>query len=261
MTKKIASLVLASGLCLGIISFSASAHSGRIDSNGEYYDRATATPTIHVTSMHTASEKKSVQTKKTGWVGKKYYDSGVLSTGWKTIEKKSYYFNSDGNRIESNCCILNKTFYTFDAEGVCIKKSKKARAKMYLTGPTYSFYGWVKLNNTTWYFYNFGEMAKDTELEIGSDVYKFDENGICIAGDVTKSVKDFEHYMSCYYYYEKNSLCSKQVGWSWDEGVWSYYTSDGKKARDISLKINKVVYTFDGSGTCTNPPDLSIITY
>lgn len=89
----------------------------------------------------TAAQAKTA-TVKNGWVkkGKKtyYYKNGKPVTGWRTIDKKKYYFNTSGKQkgqMVTGWKVLKKNYYYFNEDGsLNTKKSINSSRKSDKTG-------------------------------------------------------------------------------------------------------------------------------
>lgn len=192
---------------------------------------------------------------KKGWVqsdGKwyYYYDDGKMATGWVTISKKKYYFSADGV-MQTGWLKYNKKWYYLKQNGSMATGWVQDKNKWYyldvkgimqtgmIKDKNYYYYlnkdgsmatGWVTLKKTTYYFHKAGNRASSEWI------HDFDPAG------KTKS----------YYRIEKNGVYKYPYTGSWhrnkDNGKWWFKDSSGWCAKNETIKIDGVNYTFDKDG-------------
>ena len=120
---------------------------------------------------------------KTGWVGYgdqwKYYKKNKMVTGWKTINKKRYFFDSTGLMHTGWLQVKNQTYF--------MDTRTDTRGEMMT--------GWCKISNKYYYFFRSKTKANGTTYPKGSaakgisirftltdgtkKIYTFDKDGAC----------------------------------------------------------------------------------
>lgn len=135
-----------------------------------------------------------------GWKrieGKYYYfdtETGAAYKGFKKIEGKTYYFNGKKGYAYRKKRIVTKTgnIYYFGSNGA---RCENGLYKVKINGETKTFYfhkngkahkGWLTLRGKKYYFYNGTSLASGTRAEnvtltsSNKVVSVFDKNGVCI---------------------------------------------------------------------------------
>lgn len=251
------------------------------------------------------TDSKGARVTKAGWYTSKYKMSeyynkckfttkyylkkgGEVTTGWKKIGKKYYFFNYQGEM----------------SKGVPEYKDKNGKSVLYLLGNdgaritkkgwhqvTYKYFeswsgytrsykswyyvktdgtlqtGWKKLKGKYYYFGDSGSMYYDTAVEMFdkdgnvSKVYVVDKNGVRITkkGWVKVTHKWSYRYSdgvstdkSTYYYYLKSDGTAK-IGLKQIKGKYYYFNDDGIMRRNSTYTDSKngIRYYFGKSGACT----------
>ena len=192
-----------------------------------------------------------------------YYENGLRATGWQKIGTAWYYFNADGV-MQTGWVTLEGSWYYFDASGAMCKGWKKISGKWYyFDGSGELVTGWKKISNKYYYFNSNGAMQTGWIQDggkyyyLGSDgamckswqkingvYYYFDGTGAMVTG--------WKKISGVYYYFSTSGVM--QTGWLDYNGKTYYLRPDGSMAAGCSEEIDGVVYRFNSSGACTNPP-------
>ena len=133
--------------------------------------------------------------------GQWYYFSskGAMRTGWITKGEKTYYFNADGTRAKGKLEIDGNTYY-FASNGVMTIGWLVKSGKTYYfntdgtmqfgwkkIGKSYYFFnskgvmvtGWLQRKGNWYYLQDDGTMLANGTLNVGTQTYYFDKNGVC----------------------------------------------------------------------------------
>ena len=178
---------------------------------------------------------------------------------WLTKYGKTYYVDSNGEKVTGICTIDGYTYY-FDAKGVRktnvfvtdgdTKHFFGADGRM-ITGwltryfKTYHFdengnmeIGLVNVDGAYHYFEEDGDMYKNGNITIDGKKYFFNSDGERIYGWL-------ERYGSTYYYDETGAMVYGQV---FIDGKMYYFYDTGKQAKDKMVTIGENTYYFDNDG-------------
>ena len=116
--------------------------------------------------------------------GKLYYltNSGVRSTGLKTIDQNKYYFDSKtGEAISGFKTVSNKTYYFSKTDFKAVKGLQKINNSIYYFNKNgVRQTGWKTINNKKYYFRSNGKAYVNVTKKINNKKYKFDKNGIVV---------------------------------------------------------------------------------
>lgn len=184
-----------------------------------------------------------------------YTASGAQAdyVGWKQIDGEWCYFNADStvrygwlksgngwyyldyayndNGILS--CMLSNTgyiengvLYLFDANGYCTGATTKD--------------GWHQAGSN-WYYVQNGRAVRNDYLEIGNDMYCFDEDG-CMVTNAIGYGTSFAN--SGYCYYGADGKAVKTQGWKQTKNGWVYIGSDGLLYEYGIYRIGGMDYSF-----------------
>ncbi|AVK48862.1 ligand-binding protein SH3 [Clostridium sp. MF28] len=140
----------------------------------------TGMTTLMVTNMcYISASAKWINDKNNGW---SWLDGDIKTTGWKEIDEKWYYFNTDGI-MKTGWLSDNGKWYNLSNSGEMTIGWKKVGEKWYhFNNDGVMSIGWVN-DNGTWYYTNFsGEMETGT-LGISGKVYTFSDSGEMLNGN------------------------------------------------------------------------------
>ena len=156
--------------------------------------------------------------KKEGWYQENYhwrfYQDDQPTVNWKQIQGKWYYFDQNGNRLQST---IYKG-YAFDQDGAMVENS------------------WTKLYNQWYYADPSGRLAQNTWKKINGSWYYFDQTGSMLSNTPVGG-----------YLLTKSGAMASQ-GWQENNHVWYYVLPSGKISQDKWEKINGTWYYFDKEG-------------
>lgn len=160
---------------------------------------------------------KTGQVKANQWIGSDYYtdSNGAAVTGFKTINKKTYYFdpNNYGKKMIYEQTIGGKTYYFngkgemqtgwikfnknnkwryFNSKGEMLKGWQTIDKKRYYLDPNggWRATGWQTINGNRYYFDGSGVMQTG-EKKIGQKYYYFNSSGVMQTGPVKVGNKTF----------------------------------------------------------------------
>ena len=217
-----------------------------------------------VTPLNSVKEEsKWVQDENGNWY---WYENNSYVTGWKQIQSKYYYFDSNGV-MQSNKWIGN---YYVGSDGAMLKNQWIDDRYVDSNG-LYTPAQWI-YNGKWWYRHSDGSYTKNDFEDINGQTYYFDGNGYMVTG--WRQIKSdwylfngsgvmVKNSWSGNYYLEKDGKMakSKWVGthyvdsngvWQQDRwiynGRWWYRYGDGSYPRNKFDVINNNVYYFDNGG-------------
>ena len=155
---------------------------------------------------------------KEGWYQENYhwrfYQDGQPAVNWKQIQGKWYYFDQNGNRLQS---AIYKG-YAFDQDGAMVENS------------------WTKLDNQWYYADSSGRLAQNTWRKINGAWYYFDQTGSMLSNTAIDG------------YLLTKSGAMAEKGWTKLDQIWYYVAPSGKISQDKWEKINGSWYYFDKEG-------------
>ena len=204
------------------------AKTGWHQEDGKWYyldpdqDGAMATGKVKAGSAFYIMDESGVM--QTGWIqdnGIWYYakDSGALATGWLQVGSTWYYLNTETCVMETGWVKVNGTWYYMKESGaMAIGWVKDGDTWYYMNTSGAMATGWVKVNNTWYYMKSSGAMAANEWC----DGYWLNANG-------------------SWTYQPRGSWKQNSTGW------WFGDTS-GWYAKNETVKINNVLYTFNAAG-------------
>ena len=163
-------------------------------------------------------DAQEAKPKKEGWYQENYhwrfYQDDQPTVNWKQIQGKWYYFDQNGNRLQST---IYKG-YAFDQDGAMVENS------------------WTKLYNQWYYADPSGRLAQNTWKKINGSWYYFDQTGSMLSNTPVGG-----------YLLTKSGAMASQ-GWQENNHVWYYVLPSGKISQDKWEKINGTWYYFDKEG-------------
>ena len=158
------------------------------------------------------------KTKKEGWYQEnhhwRFYQDDKPALNWKQIQGKWYYFDQNGNRLQST---IYKG-YAFDQEGAMVENS------------------WTKWDNQWYYADSSGRLAQNSWKKINGSWYYFDQTGVMLS----------KTSIDGYFLSQSGAMASH--GWQEVNQVWYYVLPSGKISQDKWEKIKGTWYYFDKEG-------------
>lgn len=156
--------------------------------------------------------------KKEGWYQEnhhwRFYQDDQLAVNWKKIQGKWYYFDQNGDRLQST---IYKG-YAFDQDGAMVENS------------------WTKLENQWYYAAPSGRLTQNAWKKINGAWYYFDQTGIMLSNTSIDG----------YFLGQSGAMASH--GWQELNQVWYYVLPSGKISQDKWEKIKGTWYYFDKEG-------------
>jgi Leucine-rich repeat (LRR) protein len=145
-----------------------------------------------------------------------YYISGKAVTGWQTVGRQWYYFNSTG-AMQTGWLKSGSVWYYLQPSGEMAK-------------------GWVKVG-TAWYYFQSSGAMQTGWLQDGGKWYFFESGGNMKTGWMQSG--------STWYYFNSGGVM--QTGWLYSGGAWYYFTNSGAMQTGSAL-ISGKWYRFSSSG-------------
>ncbi|WP_297426170.1 CHAP domain-containing protein [Clostridium sp.] len=133
--------------------------------------------TLTITNMYYVSASaKWINDAKSNW---NWMENGVKATGWKSIDNKWYYFDTDGV-MSIGWINYNGDWYYLSDSGEMSVGWKNIDGKWYyLNEDGKMSVGWIN-DNGTWYFTNSSGEMKTGSVTINGKVYTFSDSGAVI---------------------------------------------------------------------------------
>lgn len=171
-----------------------------------------------------------------------YYKAGTLQKSkWLTLDKNKYYVDEKGYRV-TGFATISKVKYYFDSNGVLKKKSwfTVDGEDYYANEDGYVLLSqWLYKGNVLVYVKADGAVAKKELYKIGSKTYYFNSAG--------KRSKGFKKVDGKYYYCDKNGVIQKKK-WITKGGKKYYLQKNGVRVQSKLIKIGKHKYYFNDKG-------------
>jgi hypothetical protein len=183
----------------------------------------------------------------TGWkkIGKKWYffeSSGVMKTGWQTYNGQKYYFNTKTGAMRTGWTKIDNYYYYYTSSG----KIKT---------------GWFKVNGKKYYAQKSGSLkgARVTGFQrIGGKRYLFNAKGVLLTGWQKRG--SYKYYMDSngvvttgwkkigkkWYFFESSGVM--KTGWLVHNGNFYYMDPNTGAMVTGTRTINGKSYTFSSSG-------------
>ena len=162
-----------------------------------------------------------------------YFDPGMSYDGRYTINKKDFYFNSDGVlQIGWFQDDENEMWYYSNANGELQKGWQKIKNK------------WYYLDPESYYLYD------DGIYKINGKYYFFDKNGVMKTGWCKEAYADGGVTYTDWYYANTNGDLAK--GWKTISNKWYYFDPEWPVMTTGGRVIDGVLYSFDKNGALTS---------
>ncbi|MCR4838426.1 MAG: Ig-like domain-containing protein, partial [Eubacterium sp.] len=165
---------------------------------------------------------------------KRHFTKDKMDVGWKTIGKKTYYFDQNG--------IMQKGWQEIDGNWYYLKKGVMVDGWQQIGGKWYFFRkgamqtDWQKMNGK-WYYLKKGVMVTGWK-QLDGTWYYFNTDGSAARGWTQVGGK--------WYFFKDGAM---QVGWLKTDGKW-YYLKDGVMITGWK-QLDGKWYFFDKSGAMT----------
>lgn len=174
---------------------------------------------------------------KNKWIDNNTYrvdENGIRQTGWVTLTKYTYYFNTSTGKVTKGANKIGKYYYYFSKKGR-MQKSKWVGGKYYQANGRMARNKWVGLQ----YVNGNGKVTKTRSLGF------FTENGKTYYRDTNyELLKNGWHQIdSKWYYFDKNGARLKS---KWIDDY--YVDKNGIRVVDKFKKIKGNYYLFQASG-------------
>ena len=179
-----------------------------------------------------------------GWteIGDAWYymnPSGIMQTGWLQ-EEENWYYLTDSGRAAVGWRKINEKWYYFNP-------STKMRTGWlqdnghwyYLTSGGSMAIGWVKVEDS-WYYMNLSGIMQTGWQTIEGSQYFFKSSGAMAA----------EEWADDGWWLSASGVWTYPYKGSWkhDKKGWKYVDTSGWYAKNTTVKINNVEYTFNAKG-------------
>jgi len=211
----------------------------------------------------------------------KYYikKGGEVTTGWKKIGKKYYYFDQSGRMMTSGSFVKGSKLYLLGDDGARITKKgwhqvtvRHIESNGVKTSAKYWYYvtkdkvvqtGIKTIKGKKYYFNDNGVMqtnayykTKKGQIYIfgkdGARITKKGWNKITIKYTVKHNIDDTYLLSSTGWFYIKKDGTAT-TGWKKISGKWYYFeTNTGVMCVSMSYEIDGVIYLFNKDGVCVN---------
>lgn len=192
---------------------------------------------IKVSGKTYYAETKNGVIQKKKWVNGKFLKkNGVMATGFATISKKKYYFNSKGVK-QTGWKVINKKTYYFDSNGVM--QTNLWVDNCYLTSNGTRASGFLTLNNKTFYFSPSTGKKTTGWMVLNGNRYFFTKNGY---------LKKKSWVLSKKYYASSTGAILKGLN-TISKKLYFFDTTTGLKLTSSMKTVGNDTYYFDSSGS------------
>ena len=197
--------------------------SGQVKTYDVYYDKSTGDGfNYEQTIMAYAEYYEGREAWKAEDGRIRYYRNGKYLTGWQEIDGRTYYFDSDGDR-RLGFVKVDGYWYYMNSAGVLVK-------------------GWKEVDGDLYYFNEKGIMVTGKQ-ELNGRTYYFAPAGFLYKNGWWKG-----------YQYDANAnlVSNTKVAWHKAKMGW-WYGNSTWYAKDTTIRIDGVEYSFDRSGYMIDP--------
>ncbi|MBR2696826.1 MAG: hypothetical protein IKE48_04905 [Parasporobacterium sp.] len=202
-------------------------------------------------------------------------ETGAMQTGWQTIGNDKYFFESSGAMVKNAWGQINGVWHYVGSSGAAVKGWNKISGTWYFMDSTGAMQtGWVKSGGAWYYMKPSGAMAIGWVLD-GNTWYYMDSSGVMVT--------DWLRINGAWYYFKPSGAMAANEWsagrpyfgttaylWFGSSGAWSYagrgtWREDavgwwfgdnlGWYAKNETVKINNVNYTFNAGGYWEEPEE------
>ena len=185
-------------------------------------------------------------------------NSGSIVTGWKQIDNKWYYYDSEGNKT-TGWQKVKGIWYYMDNDGVMLTGWQFINGKWYYLASSGAMAtGWILLNGTWYYLDNSGAMLTGFQKINGKTYYLKENSGAMVTGLQVINGKEYRFDASgaaltgwqkisgkWYYLGTSGDVCT---GWQLVGGIWYYLEPQHGVMQTGWQLINGNWYYMNGSG-------------
>ena len=203
-----------------------------------------------------------------------YYlgSDGIMQTGWITVDKKTYYFDtvngnaikgwkrdgdiwyymslSDGSMMKDAWISDSGKWYHVDSDGAMQAGAYIENKKSYyLKGSGMMATGWILRDNIWYYYGDDGAMITDNwALDSKNNWYYMDNNGkMKTSSWIGRDGKR----------YHMSDTGIMDIGWLQDSDNWYYLNTDGSMATGM-ININNINYMLDKNGKMLHDTTITV---
>lgn len=205
------------------------------------------------TMVDVRNEVKALMSKK-GWIEIDdkwyyYYNDGKFAVGWAKINNKWYYFEADG--VMKTGWLKDSKWYYLNDQGKMVTGWQYIDDKWYYFANSGAMKtGWVKTKGDWYFLGKDGAMVTGWILDGKVNYYLKKENGDMAHEEWIKDTNP-EGEEEGYYWLKKNGKFTYTYKGRWikkGEKKWMFTDSSGWYAKNETIKINNIFYTFDADG-------------
>lgn len=223
----------------------------------DYYGRMVSNTTGYIdNNIYLFNEDGSMRTTP-GWnkIAGNYYDDdewfylseeGTAKIGWFKDGEDFYYFYKTGRMVKNDLIYDEDGVYALDSNGHIVKN------------------GWFKVYDNDWVYANSNGKLHTGWLVEGEYTYYFGDNSLMVADDIAytnegnyvfgsdgRMLRNSWYQVANYYedYFIYASATGKlHIGWLINNGNTYYFYEDNRMAKDNTINIEGIDYTFDSNG-------------
>ncbi len=166
----------------------------------------------------------------TGWkfIQSKYYyfnSNGIMVTGWFK-DGAYWYYLSDSGAMQTGWLQLGNTWYYLREDGrMATGWLKLGNVWYYLKSSGAMQTGWLKDGNIWYYLYDWGGMANTSWVKVNNTWYYFRGNGAMMTGWLQQG--------NTWYYLKSSGAMA--TGWNWVGNKCYYFNESGKMAANTTV--------------------------
>ena len=202
-----------------------------------------------------------------GWVkvGNYWYymnpETLIMQTGWQTIGGAKYFFYGGGSMAANSWQKDGEDWYYLGSSGAASKGWVSVSGTWYYMDPETAIMqtGWQTISGAKYFFFGGGSMAANAWRQEGSDWYYLTSSGAAAKGWLKVGNSWYYFKPDCVmaagewydgYWLNANGTWTYQPKGSWkmSNQRWWFGDTSGWYAKNETLKINGVEYTFDAAG-------------